>query len=339
MARQRPSLKSYISVDKDEYKEKICDASIDNGHDNNSAEQTLTNDDEVFVSDAESNETSNGAKKTKGKCTLPSKLKICVIAAVTVVFMSIVIYVIIPKSSEKDKVHSDDSVSAALKGHQYVNIHTDPVCLYHEKAESYTSKSNPLKEKCEPGSPFVSKLCPSDASHHECSDCNGKLLPNFCFCDIGQQCNNQDAPRKQRCSWCKDNCPCMQNGTCICDRTGEGLYCKCPEGYDGTYCENIPYRICKIDHETTELEHCKKSRNETCFINIQDIKLKCTISKKVDESIENCSSNNTEIMKYVFLSTKEQIVLPNKNGGKSFLLCFELIILSVFIEFCNSYVL
>ncbi|CAG2208311.1 unnamed protein product [Mytilus edulis] len=294
-------LESYISVDKDEYKEKICDASIDNGHDNNSAEQTLTNDDEVFVSDAESNETSNDAKKRKGKCTLPSKLKICVIAAVTVVFMSIVIYVIIPKSSEKDKVHSDDSVSA--------------------------------------GSPFVSKLCPSDASHHECSDCNGKLLPNFCFCDIGQQCNNQDAPRKQRCSWCKDNCPCMQNGTCICDRTGEGLYCKCPEGYDGTYCENIPYRICKIDHETTELEHCKKSRNETCFINIQDIKLKCTISKKVDESIENCSSNNTEIMKYVFLSTKEQIVLPNKNGGKSFLLCFELIILSVFIEFCNSYVL
>ncbi|XP_071157766.1 uncharacterized protein [Mytilus edulis] len=335
MARQRPSLKSYISVnDEDEYREKICDASSENGQDNNGAEETVMNDDDVFDPITESNETRNDAKKTKRTCTLPSKLKICVIAAVIVVVLSIVICVI--KSRKKDNVHS---VSAAQKGHQYLNIHKESVCLYHEKAESYTRESNPLKERCKPGSPFVSKLCPSDASHHECSDCNGKLLPNFCFCDIGQQCNNQDAPRKQRCSWCKDNCPCMQNGTCICDRTGEGLYCKCPEGYDGTYCENIPYRICKIDHETTELEHCKKSRNETCFINIQDIKLKCTISKKVDESIENCSSNNTEIMKYVFLSTKEQIVLPNKNGGKSFLLCFELIILSVFIEFCNSYVL
>ncbi|XP_063421148.1 uncharacterized protein LOC134706289 isoform X2 [Mytilus trossulus] len=277
MARQRPSLKSYISVnDEDEYREKICDASSDNGQDNNGAEDNLTNDgDDVFIPISESNETRNDTRRT---CTLTSKLKICVSAAVIVVILSIVIFVTIPKSSKKDKVHS---VSAAQKSHQYVNTHTkEPECLYHEKAESYTRESNPLRDRCEPGSPFVSKLCPSDASHHGCSDCNGKLLPNFCFCDIGQQCNSQDAPRKQKCSWCKDNCPCLNNGTCICDdKTGEGLYCKCPEGYDGTYCENIPYRRCKIDHEASELEHCKKSRNETCFINIKDIKLKCTISK------------------------------------------------------------
>lgn len=67
MARQRPSLKSYISVnDEDEYREKICDASSENGQDNNGAEETVMNDDDdVFDPITESNETRNDAKKTK----------------------------------------------------------------------------------------------------------------------------------------------------------------------------------------------------------------------------------------------------------------------------------
>lgn len=35
-------------------------------------------------------------------------------------------------------------------------------------------------------------------AHHDCRKCNGQILPNICFCDIGQQCNN-DAPRKEKC--------------------------------------------------------------------------------------------------------------------------------------------
>ncbi|CAC5370342.1 unnamed protein product [Mytilus coruscus] len=318
MARQRPSLKSYISVnDEDQYKEKICDASSNNGLDNNGAEETLMNDDDVFVTEAESNETSDDTKKAKRTRTLISKsnrkLRICFIVAVSVVVSVIVIvsiYVTILKSIKNDK---KQRVPSAQNDQQSVKMPKQPVnCLYNEKAESYTSKSNPLKERCEPGSPFVSKLCQADASHPDCRDCNGKLLPNFCFCDIGQQCNNDDAPRKQKCSWCKDNCPCLHNGTCICDKTGDGLYCKCPEGYDGIYCENIPVRRCEKDLVTTELQHCKKSRNETCFVDFQDMsKLKCTLLKEVDKLIPNCSSNSTEIT----ILPKEQIVSPNKNDG------------------------
>ncbi|CAG2208317.1 CD339 [Mytilus edulis] len=128
-------------------------------------------------------------------------------------------------------------------------------------------------------SPFVIEHCRSDESHHDCRKCNGQILPNICFCDIGQQCNN-DAPRKEKCSWCKQHCPCLHNGKCTCDKTAADLRCKCPEGYDGLYCENIPYRTCKLDIVTTESEHCEISRNETCFIYSQDgSKLKCTISK------------------------------------------------------------
>lgn len=335
MARQRPSLKSYISVnDEDEYKEKICDASSDNGHDNNGVEEILMNDD-VFDTGDESNETSDDKKKTKRTWTLISKSKIkIIIAAVNVVVLIILISVGIHKSTEND---IGQGVSSAQNGQQSVNMPKQSgYCLYYKKEESYTSKSNPLKERCEPGSQYVRNRCPTNASHHFCRDCNGQLLPNSCFCDIGQQCKNHDAPRKQTCSWCKDNCPCLHNGTCICDKTGDGLYCKCPEGYNGTYCENIPVRICKKDQGTTELEHCKKSKNETCFIDYQDkSKLKCTILKEVDKSIANCSSNNMEIT----ISTKEQIVSANKNGGNCFLVCFELIVIFLWIEFCKSYVL
>ncbi|XP_052094991.1 uncharacterized protein LOC127730577 isoform X2 [Mytilus californianus] len=279
MARQRPSLKSYISVnDEDEYKEKICDASSDNGHDNNGVEEKLMNDD-VFDTGDESNETSDDKKKTTRTWTLISKSKKkFFIAAVIVVVLIILIGVVIRKSTEND---SGQRISLAQNGKQSVNMHKQSeYCLFYKKE----------------GSQYVRNRCPANASHHFCRDCNGQLLPNSCFCDIGQQCNNGDAPRKQTCSWCKDNCPCLHNGTCICDKTGDGLYCKCPAGYNGTYCENIPVRICKKDQVTTELEHCKKSRNETCFIDFQDMsKLKCTLLKEVDKSIANCSSNNMEI--------------------------------------------
>ncbi|XP_076090354.1 uncharacterized protein LOC143062577 [Mytilus galloprovincialis] len=185
-------------------------------------------------------------------------------------------------------------------------------------------------KKC---SPFVIEHCRSDESHHDCRKCNGQILPNICFCDIGQQCNN-DAPRKEKCSWCKQHCPCLHNGKCTCDKTAADLRCKCPEGYDGLYCENIPYRTCKLDIVTTESEHCEISRNETCFIYSQDgSKLKCTISKKEDKSIPNCSSNVTTIP----ISTMDHRESPNTSGGSCFLVCYELTILVLVIGFSKLY--
>ncbi|XP_063421142.1 uncharacterized protein LOC134706288 isoform X1 [Mytilus trossulus] len=222
----------------------------------------------------------------------------------------VLIYVHFPKSTENE-VHYVSKPS--------VN------CLHIEEPENFTNKSNPLGEKCELDSSFVIEYCKADESHHDCSNCNGQILPNICFCDIGQQCNN-DAPRKKSCTWCKEHCPCLHNGKCICDwtaATAADLRCKCPEGYDGLYCENIPYRTCKKDYVTTELENCTISRNETCFIDDDGSKLKCTILKKEDKSIPNCSSDVTIITK----SPMDHMGLPNTSGGSCFLICYELIIL------------
>ncbi|XP_063421146.1 uncharacterized protein LOC134706288 isoform X2 [Mytilus trossulus] len=164
-------------------------------------------------------------------------------------------------------------------------------CLHIEEPENFTNKSNPLGEKCELDSSFVIEYCKAD-----------------------------------ECTWCKEHCPCLHNGKCICDwtaATAADLRCKCPEGYDGLYCENIPYRTCKKDYVTTELENCTISRNETCFIDDDGSKLKCTILKKEDKSIPNCSSDVTIITK----SPMDHMGLPNTSGGSCFLICYELIIL------------
>lgn len=177
-------------------------------------------------------------------------------------------------------------------------------CLLYEEPGHYDRQSNPLRDRCQNGSKFVTTYCGlgGGVSKHSCLECpHGDFLPNFCFCDVGHQCRQRvDAPTKQTCSWCKHNCPCLNKGMCSCvkpNTTGEHIRCSCPTGYGGRYCEVVPVRLCKTAHKSKYLAHCAESSNEECYIyyGIGKSNMTCTIytDGSVETSIPNCTEVTT----------------------------------------------
>lgn len=242
-------------------------------------------------------ESTVSTQKQKGWRHHLKKRKITIIIFLLCVCVSFLIGYFVGKQNLHRDSHVPASSNQNSQGLTYSKKNSTVECYLKltEMVENVT-----FAERCKHGSHFVNWYCDPMISTHRCAECDGKMIPKFCFCDNQIHCqSNPDLLRKKTCSECAKeiSCPCMNGGNCTCKSgavSAEDIHCECQKGYSGQYCEKVTstvVRVCSHSSRNSEIKCTAKDMNDcniystyleqnvTCRL----VKDKCNIQK-----LENC---------------------------------------------------